>query len=364
MNNSNPFSICVNMLKIRYSVYDESISSLNRLKPTDKVNVFINLETLLNYLSTIKDLEQKIILDTTFHVDMIADIINLAAHYKEFFTSNGLDTKVFLYMTDLHSETGAFHESETNMDFRCYYLNKYNGNPKFALMTEYFTDRILPKVKTICDFIPNVYFIQSKNIEGSLVPLIMSEHYGDRKNFIITGDMYDTQYEFFDSFTCHLYKRHFGNSNLAVTIPEYLKMITKKEEINAEEKDIFSNYGMYLLLLSCLGERYRSIDPISGVGLKTLGKTITKELTKFTISKNSENAEILSNIFEGFTKDCVKENYECMSVKKSHQMILDGEKQEILSQAVDRLDINSLKKLNGSMFPNKEHELRLESLLK
>ena len=66
MEYSNPFSICFNMLKLRYSVYDESITSLNILTPEDKVNVFINLETAWKYLSMVRDLEKKLVLNRDF----------------------------------------------------------------------------------------------------------------------------------------------------------------------------------------------------------------------------------------------------------------------------------------------------------
>ena len=65
---SNPFGICFNMLKLRYATYDESITSLNILKETDKVSVFVNLETVWKYLSTIKDLERKLFIETLFNI--------------------------------------------------------------------------------------------------------------------------------------------------------------------------------------------------------------------------------------------------------------------------------------------------------
>ena len=61
----DPFSVCFNSLKLRYKDYDESISSKNFLNPTDKINVFINLETVYKSLSTILDLEKKILLQDT-----------------------------------------------------------------------------------------------------------------------------------------------------------------------------------------------------------------------------------------------------------------------------------------------------------
>lgn len=357
----NPFSICFNMLKLKYATYDASISSLGVLNPDDKVNIFLNVETILNYLSTVTDLEKKLFLNRDYKISMTSDLINVAAHYKEFFKNNGLDTKVFLYMTDLESTEESFPECEYNVDYRCYYINKYTGNPKFVELTESFNTFIIPKVKSLCDFIPDVYFIKSKNIEGSLIPFIVSEKYPDRKNFIVTGDIYDTQYTFIDNFVCHLFKRHYSNRSLSCTIPEFLKVLTHKEEISKEELDIFSNKGFYTLLLASLGEKYRSVNKIMGIGFRSLYKNIVCALNESKITKDTESVELLSEMFEDIEHDEIIENYKSISLSNSIGLLTDGDKKIIQEQITDRSDLNSLMKLNNDIF--KEYPLRIESLL-
>ena len=143
-----------------------------------------------------------------------------------------------------------------------------------------------------------------------------------------------------------------------------MKVLTKKDNLDKEDSEVFSHYGLYTLLLSCIGEKYRSIDSVNGIGIKTLEKMIMKELNSFTITKETESIELLSRMFDGFTKDCVEENYQSISLKNSIKLLLDGEKKLVLGQIEDRIDLNSLMQLNNTMFHSKEHELRLESLLK
>lgn len=362
MEYSNPFSICFNMLKLRYSVYDESITSLNILTPEDKVNVFINLETAWKYLSMVRDLEKKLVLNRDFKTFMIADIINIAAHYKEFFKNNGLDTKVFLYTTDFDSMIGEFKESKFNEDYRSYYLNKYNTNPKFVLLTDGLKDKVLPKVKTLCDFIPDVYFIQSKNIDGSLIPMIVGNQYPDRKNFIISADRYETQYLFEKNYVHHLFLRNYSATSLSCTMKDYLKAIFKLQEVKQEDLFLYQNRSFYLLLLSCVGDRYRAADGITGIGYKTLTKLLQQSITAKTITRETESIDLLSQLFDPTISEYVTENFNCLDLKNSYQMLLDGDKKEILSQIVDRSDLNSLLSLNKSLFKN--NELRIESLLK
>ena len=56
----DPFSVCFNILKLKYKDYDESLTNKNFLVPNDKINVFINLETAFKHLSMIMDLEKSI----------------------------------------------------------------------------------------------------------------------------------------------------------------------------------------------------------------------------------------------------------------------------------------------------------------
>ena len=96
-NTYDPFSVCFNILKLKYSVYDEELTKLNFLNPHDRINLFINMESIFNNLSMIMDLEKKIVIQRDFEEIMISNILNIIAHYKRFFVSNGLDTKVFIY---------------------------------------------------------------------------------------------------------------------------------------------------------------------------------------------------------------------------------------------------------------------------
>ena len=73
---------------MKYVDYDRSLDGLDFLVPTDKVNVFINLETVFNHLTMIRDIDKKILLERDFSTIITSDILNLAAHYKRYFKGN------------------------------------------------------------------------------------------------------------------------------------------------------------------------------------------------------------------------------------------------------------------------------------
>ena len=143
---------------------------------------------------------------------------------------------------------------------------------------------------------------------------------------------------------------------------DYLKAIFKLQEIKKEDLFLYQNRSFYLLLLSCVGDRYRAADGITGIGYKTLTKLLQQSITAKTITKETESIDLLSQLFDSTIAEYVTENFNCLDLKNSYQMLLDGDKKEILSQIVDRSDLNSLLSLNKSLFKN--NELRIESLLK
>lgn len=355
-NSYDPFSVCFNIMKLKYKDYDESLSSKNFLNPNDKINVFINLETVFKHLSMIMDLEKKVIVQTDFDELIISNILNLAAHYKRFFVNNGLDTKIYLYNTDFNSI--EFNQFKYNEDFRSYYLVKFNDNPKFSLFTERLKGKILPDIYTYCEFIPNVYYISAKNIEGSLVPYIIAQHDTERKNLIIGGELYDTQYSAIPNFVNHYIHRSFNSNVVCSDLKGCIKDMTKSDD----DFSIFGKYSIYCSLISVLGDKIRSIDGLSGYGLKTLQRDIQAGLAENVIQTETTNPEILGDIFhDGELKEEFVNNYYCSSIIPMYQDLTSAQISSILQQINDRIDINSLQILNSTKFYN--HPLILEGLL-
>ncbi len=365
MNEFNdPFSVCFNILKMRYKDYDDSLTSKNFLFPNDKVNVFINLETVFKHLSMIYDLEKKIMTYKDFEVLTISNILNLAAHYKRFIAANLPDHRIYIYHTDLCSESDRFHQSLYNEDFRSYYLMKFNHNPKFILLSEKLKESILPEVKTLCEFIPNLYYVSSNNIEGSLIPYVIAESDKSRKNLIIGGDLYDTQYSSIPNFVNHYINRTYNRNIILSDTKEYLKELFNNDEnyLCNGGLDIFDNYNLYCTIISVIGDKQRSIEGISGYGPKTLKNNIDIAIGKNIIDGNINSPSLIGNIFDDDDdKQEFINNFYCTSVISMYEELTDAEKSSIINQQIDRSDNNTLESLNRTMFV--DHPLILESLL-
>ena len=345
----DPFSIYFNMMKIKYNEYDKILTNANFLQEHDKINVFINLETVFKYLTMISDLEKKLILQKQYPTIFISNILNLSAHYKRFFISNGLDTRIYLYHT-------------YNDEYRSYYIIKYNNNPKFVYMTDGLKSSILPETKSISEFIPRVYYISSHNIEGSLVPYIIGEDDKTRKNLIITGEFNETQYSLIPNYFCSYIHTGLGNRNICNNIPETLEEITKKTNNDLDSFcNTYSHYGTYCSLLSVLGDRTRSVDGLNGIGPKILEKYIQQGLIRNEIQLSTTNPNMIGNIFhdEDIKEEFIN-NFYCMSLIDMHKELSTSNILGILNQRKDRFDNESLIKLNATKFYN--YPLTLEAL--
>lgn len=358
---NDSFTVCFNMLKMKYQSYENDIDNANFLTPGDRVNVFISFETVLKNISQIKDVDRKMILERDFKIIMESATLNLAAHYKRFFAQNGLETRIFLYYTDLKSDD--YDLWSISEDFRSYYEQKFMSNPKFSYLGEMLTGSIIPDVQTISNFINGVYFISTKNFDSSLVPIIIANMDKTWKNLVITGDCYDTQYQFNPrTFLTHYIKRSSGNTLITYNIADTIRNVFFDKESDCEGMIslISSNLTFYNLLLAAKGSKIRSIDTIKGIGYKSIIKYIMKALDSGTIEPTTKNLDIILDIFPEEIQDELKTNFRCVDVVDQYKRLTSEEIFSIEKQIVDRSDNNSLAMLNAKKFYH--HQLMLQEL--
>ena len=353
------FSVCFNVMKIKYALYDKSLDELNFLTPTDKVNVFINMESVLKLISCIKDVDRKVYSSTDFNENITSNIINLAAHYRKFFRGNNLDTRIYLYMTDIDST--KFKESYINPDFRSYYTVKYSKNPKYIEMGERLRTKIIPQVQEICNYLQGVYFITTKNFDSSLVPMYIAQKEPERKNLIITGDYIDTQYSLIPNFICHYLRRSPVKNSTTWDLKGHLSSLLKKPNDDySEELNLYFNKSFYMLLFAVLGEPYRSVEKVPGIGNTTLLKILTDGLRNNIITLNTTNIFTISELFSESIQPAVISNFNCLNLETMYDSITLKESMSIDAQLIDKFDHNGLLQLNSTKYYH--HRFMLEEL--
>jgi len=330
-----------NMYKVKFSKLLELMRENEdiNISSNDSVNIFINLETILLKLCNPETI-QHIIINKNSKIEFIANIINLAAHYRLFFTKYKISSKVYLYMPSLDS---IYKNSLYNKEYRMYSVFKFSegaGNlPLYKLIND-----TIQFIQLIIEYIDGVYFIDSHSIENSLVPFIINEEFDDnKKNFIITGDLYDLQYV---------------NHNCNIIIPKGDEsfICTQKNTIKYL-KMIYDCKGTYNFtsnfipfIISIIGSKYRNIYSIKGLGMKTTFKTIQKALDSKLVSNNIDNIHLLLNIIKPNIRDSIMQNYKCVDLCYQYSQLNKKDIYDIISQVKDRFDNIALKKINDKYF--------------
>ena len=342
----NPYSVCFSSLKIRYTDYDRSIDDINFLHQTDEVNVFLSTESILNNLSSLKDIDSNLLLERFSTFILESEIINLCAHYRRFFRDNHLKTRVFFYGSSLTSE--KYNNSKYIEDYRSYYRNKYMRNPKYQQLGHMCVETIFPRVKQICEFIEGVHFIETSEIDGSLIPYIIYKMNPERKNFIISTEKYDSQYFLFpENFDVHYIRRGSGGTKVITKFESYIsERFPNLVEDGEVDTNLLKNPSFYSIMLSALGDKHRSIESIKGIGEKGILKALTDGVKNGVINQDTTSPELLVNVLPEEVREYALANYKAIDIRRQYE---DAEKNQIFNienQITDRFDHNSLKQLN------------------
>ena len=354
------FSTMFHMMKIKYYEYGKSISAMNFVQPTDKINVFINMEAVLRYISTISHVDEKIMAERDFSTILESGAINLCAHYKRFFREEGLETRVFMYYTNLESD--EFDNFKYNNEYRSFYMNKFTMNPRFKAIGEAMIDDVDPNLTTTMQFIPGINFISCIGIEGSIIPLIIANSDPTYKNFIITTDMYESQYQLLpNQFCVHIIRR----SNNGTVILDNLKssiwtLLGKDYKEKGIDISILTNPTFYNLVLSADGDKERSIESLKGIGRVTMLKLIHEAINRKKITPDTTSLDMVLDAIHIEKKDILENSFKCTDIFSQYKDLTEVKKHSILNQVVDRFDYNSIITLNQTKY--KDYPLMLQEL--
>lgn len=331
-----------NMFKIRYTKLDELISkNCKELTYGSKVNVFINLEPVFRKLIN-SDVDNYLKVKTDEKiVELISNIINLIAHYRLFFTKNKLYSRVYIYMG--FPFNSIYFNRKIIPEYRKNYQHKFTKDSKSMVLGN-IIENSLPLLKIILEYIEGVYFIESGQVEPSLIPLIINEesNKGD-VNFLITADRYEYQYVIKDFYILRPKQEdsYLINKNNVIDI-------MKLEEKIINDKTV--DYKLIPFILSILGDKYRNLDKIKRVGLSTIIKLINEAIRNGVITENVDSINMLLNLVKDEYRGKLLSNFYCIDLVTQYNFLGYMDVFNITSQLVDKFDNVSLKKINDKYF--------------
>ena len=337
-----------NMYKVKFNKLDE-LGIIDHSKK--KIRIFISLETVLktlinernsNYLYAQGSPNADIIMS------VVSNVVNLGQHYRLYCAKCRKDAEVYLYCNYPHD---FYKNCEIVNTYRAHYVERVLKNTN----AQFLSDKIASAfefMEKFIKYINGVYLIKERSIESSLIPYIIMQNDPDEsyQNIIVSNGKYDFQYV---NHSCTVLVPSGENSTLITrdNAMEQLKELCEvKTPINVSTTFI-------PFIVSLLGDKYRSIPKIHGVGMASLLKIIESGMGKKIITSSTTNLDMLSEILDPPFRELFRNNYMVTDVVLQYLRLSDSEKFHVMNQIEDRYDENTLHYLNDRYF--KSHPLMI-----
>lgn len=336
------------MKKIRFEKIDELFMSSKINIKDGKVNMYINLESILKHLMN-ERLDKYLRIQNERKVfEIIANILNLAAHYRLYFSSRKIVSNVYMYIQ--HPFNPEYKNRKYNSDYRMVYKHKYHTNINNFIVFDNIGSAI-PLVKIILNYIEGVHLIESGIIENSVVPYIIG-HNNDTTNIILTSDPYDMQY---GALGYHILYPRQDDSRLISpnNTMNHFSQLYKVDTGSITPKQL-------PFLLSIIGDNDRNIYGIKGVGKTRASKLLCEAIDIGLIGPETDNIHLLLPIIKSqYAKD-IEMNFKCVSVISQYNDLTEKDRYDVMSQCIDKFDNVALQQLNDEYFG--EYPIMLDAL--
>lgn len=362
--------IAFNMFKVKYLTLNNLFKKFDMSK-MKSVNLFINLESVIGPIYR-ESFEETLSTCTKSEFDdnskcFISNIINLAAHYRAYFTRCRLVSNIIFYITDTYSDPRLLTNRINNPKYRKYFFDKYVYDDKFRRINDIMNNAV-SYANTIADYIDRVFIVYSSTVEASTIPFILKD---DSKlkanlNLFLTKDKYDLQY------VNHKGIIIWPDKEESVILSRRNVMSFLRYKNDMDEADVRVNISPRLIpfMIAVLGNKKRNIEKIKGIGFKKLYKSIENLYLNGYIDDDipsSLNYESLNELIkdkQGFMplaiKDKIGYNYMTTDVERQAKLVQGSEVVLIKDMIINKFDNGNIKRLNDKIF--NDYPIQLQEL--
>ena len=244
----------LNSKKIRYEklneLFENTIPTSKQLEGS-QVNIYVDIASIIKQLYNPELLEHFRFLKEKDRIIISSEIINIIGHYRHYFTSRKrMYTRFFFYF----SYAPSSYHTKLNPTYRKDYYDKRNNmkNATFGVLS-----RILQYnmkiIRSIINYIPNAYFIDSGAIEPAVIPHYIISEIAEEDDFnllLVNDDLYYQDLFIEDRERTYILEMRGSDKSPLLykeNLLEYLLEDTKKTEMdfpNVFGKDILIMDGM------------------------------------------------------------------------------------------------------------------------
>lgn len=344
--------------KIKYDYLDTYFQVINKGTPLKHINIFINLDDFFHKLHHPLINKEFLTIGQKAPRQLVSNILNLIGHYRHYVIRR-LNCSVSVYAI-YTSSFSPFKNAIYIKDYREKFKEKnLSTSEDYAIINQTLSDSY-GVMKSIAQYIPGVYIIDSFYIEPSVIPFYLSNTKKADWNVIISRDKYDLQYATKEKW---VYISPKGDNSTIISGEHVWDYIAKKESIIGKEHYNYPT-NMLPLVLSVVGDKYRNIPRLRRLGWKTLYsfmEQIMKEYGEYDdITKLTRLLDLLRDQRSLENKRYLN-NFNCVDLNLQTNAMLEIDRLSIDNQLIDRYDTDALKEANRRIFI--PFPLRLEFLL-
>lgn len=155
----------LNSKKIRYEILNDLLPKFP--SSIDTVTIYIDVLSVYNNLYNPRVLEDVSVFNNRDKFILSSSLINMAAHFRNYFATR---KQMYTNIVFFYSFQKSKREVSMYPDFKLdYYAKRITNEDTYRNMNKLFKDN-LKLCKIISDYLPHVYFVNTKNVNPFIVP--------------------------------------------------------------------------------------------------------------------------------------------------------------------------------------------------
>lgn len=337
-----------NAYKARYEILDKYFRTIQRVQYTNNIDIFINLDDVLHIMH--RPLVEKEFQVASVHAwsQCTANILNLVAHYKQWAAKQKMKCRIFLIYT---SYQGEFKNSIYLEGYRHYYRGLNDpANTSYFFINDA-VSKALPFVHTICDYIEDVFAIDSKYLEPSIIPmaLIRLGYANYTWKMMVSRDHYDLQYAYKHNW---IFISPKGDNTRIINRSNLWRYIGDREHVtDIGHNSAFYHHELFPLALGVAGNKLRDIPRLRRIGWKTIFKYLDSITEQDTESIQTIRDRLVNLLMDkGVSDTALNANLNCVNVDQQSFLMNRIDDAFISDQLKFVTDHEALGRLNVSYF--------------
>jgi hypothetical protein len=311
------------------------------------MDIFINLDDVFHIMHRPIVNKEIQVCGINARRQCVSNIINLLAHYKMWAAKNRIKARVFgYYTTTMHGFKNAVYLPEYRDHFSV--INDPRNQAFFFVNDA--LNSAMPVVKSICNYVEDVFIIDSTYLEPSIIPLALKSSglANYEWSMVVSRDHYDLQYAYRDRW---IFVSPKGENTRVINRTNMWKYLGDREHITDPHNAAFYHHNIFPLALAVAGNKLRGIPRLQRIGWKTLFKyldTATQLETDSTEIVSARFLELLGS--KGVLSEKLERNLSTVSLDQQVNVMNDIDKTSIASQMSYVTDMESIQTINKMYF--------------